>query len=199
MVYGFVNTTFSNKTEQEKALLAYARQHKLGELRFIYGAEISDLADEAFVDGDSVLIDNITAAASSLTGIHRVLQIFSRRNVCLVSAAEDYSFGRAIDFAFALKALEFVIRLRRNMVSQTTVQALEAVKSDGKILGRPRGRKNDVYKLSGREGQIYSFLSAGVSKTEVARRLGITRATLYSFLRKINKNQISGQLKELRI
>ena len=109
MVYGFVNTTLSNKAEQEKALLAYARQHKLGELRFIYGAEISDLADVTFVEGDSVLIDNITAAASSLIGIHGVLQIFSRRNVCLVSAAEDYSFGRAIDFAFALKALEFVI------------------------------------------------------------------------------------------
>ena len=199
MVYGFVNTSLSNEDEQLSLLRAYAKKHKLGDLRLIRAGDISELTGHRFKPGDVLLVDNITTIGSSLQQIRSVLQSFSQSRITFTSVVESYSFGSEINFEFAIKALDFVIKLRKNMVSCKTSRALKTVKSDGKILGRPKGRKNSVYKLSGQEKQICELLAAGHSKFDIAKKMGVARATLYGFLRNINKDRIPGRLEDLKI
>lgn len=184
MIYGFVNTSLPNEGEQVSLLRAYVKKHRLGELQFIRTGNISDLTGYSFNPGDILLVDNISSIGSSLRQIRSVLQSFAKSRINFTSVIEDYSFGADINFEFAVKALDFVIKLRKDLISRATVQALEAVRSDGKVLGRPKGRKSSVYKLSGKEKQINELLAEGYSKVEIAKRLGITRTTLYSFLNK---------------
>lgn len=185
MIYGFVNTSLPNEGEQVSLLRAYAKKHRLGELQFIRTGNISDLTGYSFNPGDILLVDNISSIGSSLRQIRFVLQSFAKSRINFTSVIEDYSFGTDINFEFAVKALDFVIKLRKDLISRATVQALEAVRSGGKVLGRPKGRKSSVYKLSGKEKQINELLAEGYSKVEIAKRLGITRTTLYSFLQNL--------------
>ena len=175
VIYGFVNTSLPNEGEQVSLLRAYAKKHRLGELQFIRTGNISDLTGYSFNPGDILLVDNISSIGSSLRQIRSVLQSFAKSRINFTSVIEDYSFGADINFEF---------KLRKDLISRATVQALEAVRSGGKVLGRPKGRKSSVYKLSGKEKQINELLAEGYSKVEIAKRLGITRTTLYSFLNK---------------
>ena len=80
-------------------------------------------------------------------------------------------------FAFGLSA-----EIERNLISQRTKEALARAKSEGKILGRPKGRKSDHVKLSGKEKKIIDFLSAGTSKIQIAKHFHVDRNTLYKFI-----------------
>lgn len=70
----------------------------------------------------------------------------------------------------------------RELISRRTKCALAMMKSNGVRLGRPVGipRKR---KLEGKEKEIIRFLSNGVSKAEVSRRLGVNQSTLSEFIK----------------
>lgn len=57
--------------------------------------------------------------------------------------------SKMLAFAFALSA-----EIERNLISQRTKEALAREKAEGVVLGRPKGRKSDKVKLSGKEDII---------------------------------------------
>ncbi|MDR0456947.1 MAG: helix-turn-helix domain-containing protein [Treponema sp.] len=50
------------------------------------------------------------------------------------------------------------------------------------MLGRPAGRKPALQKLSEHDAEIRSLLAENGSKTAIARKFGVSRQTVYSFL-----------------
>ena len=52
----------------------------------------------------------------------------------------------------------------------------------GRKLGRPKGSLG-VSRLNGKEDDIRRFLELGLSKTAIAKLTGVSRTTLYSFMR----------------
>jgi DNA invertase Pin-like site-specific DNA recombinase len=75
--------------------------------------------------------------------------------------------------------------IERNLISQRTKEALARKKSEGFILGRPKGSKTAQQKLSEHKAEIQSLLDKNVSKTAIARKLGVCRNTLYSYLKNL--------------
>ena len=67
--------------------------------------------------------------------------------------------------------------------SQRTKEALARKKSEGVILGRPKGRKSSHYKLTGVEETIRILRQQGVSKSEIARIFKVNRATVDTFIK----------------
>ena len=53
---------------------------------------------------------------------------------------------------------------------------------DGLPLGRPKGSSAKRLKLSGKEELIESYIRAGLSKSEISRRLNVCSRTLSIFL-----------------
>ena len=62
------------------------------------------------------------------------------------------------------------------------LDALAQARSSGRKLGRPKGSLG-VSRLNGKEDDIRRFLELGVSKTAIAKLTGVSRTTLYSFMR----------------
>ena len=98
---------------------------------------------------------------------------------------DNYRLGEDIQskvlaFAFGLSA-----EIERNIISQRTKEALARKRSEGVVLGRPKGRKSSHLKLSGKEETIRVLRQQNVSKSEIARIFGVHRMTVDSFI-KIN-------------
>ena len=62
------------------------------------------------------------------------------------------------------------------------LDALAKARSSGRKLGRPKGSLG-VSRLNGKEADIRRFLELGLSKTAIAKLTGVSRTTLYSFMR----------------
>ena len=95
---------------------------------------------------------------------------------------DNYRLGddiqsKVLAFAFGLSA-----EIERNLISQRTKEALARKKSEGVILGRPKGRKSSKVKLSGQEDVIRTLLDRNVPKTEIARIFSVNRMTVANFI-----------------
>ena len=88
---------------------------------------------------------------------------------------EDLTY-KVLAFAFGLSA-----EIERNLISQKTKEALARKKSEGVKLGRPKGRKSNHYKLTGKE-KIIDLRKKGLSKTSISKILGVHRNTLTKFM-----------------
>ncbi len=73
-----------------------------------------------------------------------------------------------------LGILAAVAQMERELIRERQREGIEAAKSAGKHIGRPRARvaKEDVQKL----------LDSGIPKAQAAKELGIGRATLYRLM-----------------
>ena len=72
--------------------------------------------------------------------------------------------------------------VERDLISERTRQGLAQARSSGRKLGRPKGALG-VSRLNGKEDDIRRFLELGVSKTAIAKLTGVSRTTLYTFMR----------------
>ena len=106
-------------------------------------------------------------------------------NKCVGSVLLDY----VIDHIFRdnrhveVKSLDVAIDIRSHLISQSTRKVLSQRKKEGKKLGRPFGAKVKS-KLENNSTEILQMLDAGISKSEIARQLGINRASIYAFARR---------------
>ncbi|MGB3849374.1 MAG: recombinase family protein [Tunicatimonas sp.] len=101
--------------------------------------------------------------------------------VKVFTVKEKYELGNNINskvlaFAFALSA-----DIERRLISQRTKEALARMKSEGKVLGRPKGSLSKHTKLSGKEEQIRELLAKKVSYSAIGRIMGVNRVTVKQF------------------
>ena len=95
---------------------------------------------------------------------------------------DNYRLGddiqsKVLAFAFGLSA-----EIERNLISQRTKEALARKRSEGVILGRPKGKKSSRVKLSGKEDTIRTLLEQGVPKTKIATIFKVNRMTVTKFI-----------------
>jgi DNA invertase Pin-like site-specific DNA recombinase len=75
------------------------------------------------------------------------------------------------------------VMVERNLISQRTKEALARKRAEGVILGRPKGSKSKVKKLTGKEAEIKTLLDKKISKSAIARILGVHRLTVAEFVK----------------
>lgn len=116
-----------------------------------------------------------------------LLQIMSILNICMQKEAQvwtikdNYRLGadiqsKVLAFAFSLSA-----EIERNLISQRTKEALARLKAEGHKLGRRHGSRNKKHILDGREQEILKLSADGMSKTKIARQMGVSLTTIYNF------------------
>jgi DNA invertase Pin-like site-specific DNA recombinase len=108
------------------------------------------------------------------------------RDIQVWTIKDNYRLGNDINckvlaFAFGLSA-----EIERNLISQRTKEALARKRAEGVVLGRPRGSKSKVKKLTGREAEIKALLDKKVSKSAIARILGVHRLTVLAFVKEVS-------------
>jgi DNA invertase Pin-like site-specific DNA recombinase len=111
-----------------------------------------------------------------------ILNVLMEKQVKVFTAKERYELGNNINskvlaFAFSLSA-----EIERSMISSRTKEALARRKSEGKQLGRPKGKLSTTVKLTGKDDIIKELLSKKISDAAIARILEVNRITLRNYV-----------------
>jgi DNA invertase Pin-like site-specific DNA recombinase len=140
--------------------------------------------------GDMLIVTELSRLGRNLMQIMKILHDCMEKDIMVYTIKERYELGNNINskvlaFAFGLSA-----EIERNLISQRTKEALARRKAEGIILGRPKGRKSDCLKLTGKEEEISKLLNNKISYSGIGRILGVHRITVSTFA-KSHKLQVS--------
>lgn len=143
--------------------------------------------------GDLLVVTELSRMGRNLMQIMKILHDCMEKDIRVFTIKERYELGdninsKVLAFAFGLSA-----EIERNLISQRTREALARRKAEGITLGRPKGRKSDHLKLSGREKEISQLLLKKISFSAIARILGVHRLTVSSFVKsnRLNSHTLS--------
>ena len=135
---------------------------------------------------DDVLIcSELSRLGRNLLIVMGVLNECMNRDIQVWTIKDNYRLGNDINskvlaFAFGLSS-----EIERNLISQRTKEALARKRTEGTILGRPKGSKSRMKKLSGKESKIKTLLNNQISKSAIARTLGVHRITVAKFIKEM--------------
>ncbi|MCB9229809.1 MAG: recombinase family protein [Deltaproteobacteria bacterium] len=131
---------------------------------------------EQLTSGDILIVAALDRLGRRTSEILRLIEDLEQRGVVLKSLREgvDYSTltGRLVT-----QILVSIAEMERNLISERTKAGLEAVRKKGRRLGRPSYIPEEVKKAA------VDLVAAGLSKTEAARRTGVSRQYVSSLVR----------------
>lgn len=133
---------------------------------------------------DLIICAELSRLGRNLFMIMEILNICMTKECRVWTIKDNYRLGddiqsKVLAFAFGLSA-----EIERNLISQRTKEALARKKSEGVVLGRPKGKKNapDKYKLSNKKNLIFELINANVSRRKIAKICKVDRNTLAKFI-----------------
>jgi DNA invertase Pin-like site-specific DNA recombinase len=135
--------------------------------------------------GDILICSELSRLGRNLLMIMSILNECMNRNIQVWTIKDNYRLGndinsKVIAFAFGLSS-----EIERNLISQRTREALARKRAEGAILGRPKGSKSKMKKLSGKESEIEALLKKHISKSAIARIFGVHRLTVVKFMKEM--------------
>ena len=140
---------------------------------------------------DVIICAEISRLGRNLFMIMEILNICLNKECKVWSIKDGYRLGddiqsKVLAFAFGLSA-----EIERNLISQRTKEALNRKKEEGVILGRKKGCTNKYpnKKCSQNIERINILLNKGDSIAKIARKIKVSRGTLYRYLQ-ITKNEL---------
>ena len=112
----------------------------------------------------------------------RILETCLSKNCQVWTLKENYRLGNDIQSKVLAFAFGLAAEIERNLISQRTKSSLANLKASGKKLGRPLAAESQKLKLSKNTRKIKNLLAKGISKSQIARILGVQRSTLRRFI-----------------
>lgn len=137
---------------------------------------------------DILICAELSRLGRNLLMIMSILNKCMQKEIQVWTIKDNYKLGsdissKVLAFAFGLSA-----EIERNLISQRTKEALARKKSEGVVLGRPKGSKSKKLKLSGKEKIISNMLNRNLTYKKIAKSLGVHRSTLSTFIRENMKD-----------
>ncbi len=133
---------------------------------------------------DIIVCSELSRLGRNLFMIMEILNICMTKECRVWTIKDGYRLGddiqsKVLAFAFGLSA-----EIERNLISQRKKEALDRRRSEGVVLGRPKGRKSDPsrYKLSGKETLFSELSKNGTSIRKIAMICKVDRNTLCRFI-----------------
>ena len=187
-VSGFAQDVKNQKFE----ILEYAQKNNLKVDEFIE-IEISSRKDrgERRIDElfsklteDSILIvSELSRLGRSTVEVISMVNTLIEKKVRFIAIKQNLVINGKNDIQTKVMITMFSLfsELERDMISNRTIEALKAKRAAGITLGRPKGTLG-ISKLDDKRGHIQELLNHRVSKSAIARMLGVSRTTLIEFI-----------------
>lgn len=130
-------------------------------------------------DGDTLVVHSMDRLARSLVDLRRLVNDLTARGVAVAFVKENLRFVRedAPMAILLLSLLGAVAEFERALILERQREGIAIAKSVGKYKGRRKLLSAE------KAAEIKARAETGERKTENARSLGISRETLYSYLR----------------
>lgn len=164
-----VDTWIEEKISSRKAL----NKRKLGPLL------------DNLQENDILISCEISRLGRSLLEVMRILETCLAKNCQVWTIKENYRLGNDIQSKVLAFAFGLAAEIERNLISQRTKSSLANLKASGKKLGRPLAAESKKLKLSKNTKRVTNLLSKGVSKSQIAKILGVQRSTLRRFIERM--------------
>ena len=174
VAYLRVSTPQQDVGSQRLAILEYARKHDFRIDDFIEATASGQASEKrrrldelmnVLQRGDRLVVSELSRLGRSLGQIVAILDALAKAGVAFVAMKENIR-----------------IEGQRDLISERTREGLAKARASGQKLGRPKGSLG-VSRLNGKEDDIRRFLELGLPKTAIAKLTGVSRTTLYSFMR----------------
>ncbi len=184
MIFGYtqIGGTKEDILLQHNEIVNYAAARKYMLSEVLSAADVA-LLDNNFHKGDILIVRDMAYLGHTLNQIRDAVQKFVSCGITLISAQDNRRIIPGSEAESLLRGFDLALDIRNKLLSRTTTQALAERKAAGVVLGRPQTAKIKK-RLDGREAEISQLLAEGLSKAEIARRLNVSRVTLYKFIRK---------------
>ena len=133
--------------------------------------------------GDIIICSELSRLGRSMLMIMSILNDLMINDVKIWTTKENFCLNDDIQTKILAFTFSLYAEIERNQISQRTKEALARKRSEGVILGRPPGSKSARLKLNGHEAEIQSLLDRKISKSFIARKYGVCRKTVISFVK----------------
>lgn len=140
---------------------------------------------EALQSGDVLIACEISRLGRSLLEVMRILEICLNKNCQVWTIKENYRLGNDIQSKVMAFAFGLAAEIERKLISDRTKSSLANIKAAGKTLGRPLNAESKKLKLAKNLKKVQKLLSKGISKTQIAKNLGVQRSTLNRFIHRM--------------
>ncbi|MCM1322612.1 MAG: master DNA invertase Mpi family serine-type recombinase [Acetobacter sp.] len=193
MIYGYIRVSTDKQTTENQRfeIKSFAAKNKLSVhcwiMETISATKELDKRKlgkllKKLKTGDVLVASELSRLGRNLLQVMSILHYCMSNGVQVWTIKDNYRLGtdiqsKVLAFAFGLSA-----EIERNLISQRTKEALLRLKSEGRVLGRPKGRRNSKLKLAGKEQQISALRQDNISKSEIARILKVNRMTVARFI-----------------
>ena len=134
---------------------------------------------------DIIICAELSRLGRNLFMIMEILNICMTKECRVWTIKDNYRLGEDIQskvlaFAFGLSA-----EIERNLISQRTKEALARKRTEGVVLGRPKGSSSkNSYKLCRKENLLREMISNDLSYCEMSRILKVHRNTISNYIKK---------------
>ena len=197
MIYGYcrVSTQHQHEENQHFVIEKFARanntrvntwvEEKISSSKRLSERKLGALLKE-LKSGDILITTEISRLGRSLLEVMGILQMCLEQECQVWTLKENFRLGadiqsKVLAFAFGLSA-----ELSKQLLQERVRESLARLKTNGKKLGRPRGAQSKMSKLQRNQKRLDYLMTSGVSKTEIARIMGVHKTTLYKYLNNPN-------------
>ena len=131
-------------------------------------------------DGDTVVVHSMDRLARNLDDLRRIVQKLTRRGVRIEFVKENLTFtGEDSPMAtLMLSVIGAFAEFERALIRERQREGIALARQRGVYQGRKK------ILSAGQVTQLRRRVSAGEAKAQIAREFGISRETLYQYLRK---------------
>jgi len=139
---------------------------------------------EQLARGNRLVVSELSRLGRSLGQIVGLIDALITEGIAFVAITEGIRIEGRQDMPTKVMTTLFALfaEIERDLIAERTKEGRARARAAGKTLGRPKGSRGPS-RLDGKEAEIVRFLTLGVSKSAIAKITGVSRPTLYHFIR----------------
>ena len=192
VAYLRVSTRSQDLANQKLAILDYAQQKQFAVDRFIelqsssrkvrHKERVGEMLD-SLKAGDRLIVSELSRLGRSLGQVIQIVDTLVHRKIRFTAIKENINFEgkQNLQTKVMIALFGLFAEVERDLISERTKEGLAAAKAQGRLLGRPKGKRGKS-KLDGKEQDIRALLSKNVSKASIAKILDVSCSALYHFI-----------------
>lgn len=187
-----VSTDHQDANNQKLSVLDYCNSHGINPLTFIEDVvsgkttwrdrAIGSILEKAG-KGDTIIASEISRLGRSTLQVLEIMEMAAQKSVSVHIAKNNMVLDGSMQSTITATILGLAAQIEREFISARTKEALSKRKSDGVILGRPKGQAN-LLKLDAYHDEITGYLSKGINKRSIAKLIECSPSTLYQWLKR---------------
>ncbi len=195
IAYLRVSTSKQDVENQELELLRYASSNgfsiddwfklEVSSRKSLKDRRIDELL-ESLNSGDTLIVSELSRLGRSLSQIIEIVDQLLEKGVTFIAIKQGMKLNGEQDMTAKIQVAMFglLAELERDLISERTKMGIARAKSEGKVVGRPKGSRKSA--LDSKMSEIQSLLDKGISKASIAKLLGVSGPSLHYFLKTRN-------------